>query len=195
MKKCLPRKCERQRKSLKTVVRSLEQKRVRTAGRCLHLRATDSVFCSRDCWNQARQEQKKADREAERGTHYYRQRACAVCGHSYWPTHSQQEFCSEECRRINHNRKILGILSQEKNGKSKTRPRSNPNAETKGGQCSMTIMKKFPSMTTLTGLDYNLVNDHYLPNLTAAAPAEQHPTGRWGRLHKTVSEGAASHPV
>ena len=44
------------------------------------------------------------------------------------------------------------------------------------------------------GLDYTLVNDHYLPNLTAAAPAEQHPTGRWGRLHN-VSEGAASHPV
>ena len=34
------------------------------------------------------------------------------------------------------------------------------------------------------GLDYTLVNDHYLPNLTAAAPAE-HSTGRWGRLHKT----------
>ena len=31
------------------------------------------------------------------------------------------------------------------------------------------------------GLDYTLVNDHYLPNLTAAAPAE-HPTWRWGRL-------------
>ena len=37
-----------------------------------------------------------------------------------------------------------------------------------------------------TGLDYTLVNNHYLPNLTAAAPAE-HPTGRWGRLHKTYS--------
>ena len=35
------------------------------------------------------------------------------------------------------------------------------------------------------GLDYTLVNDHYLPNLTVAAPKEQHPTGRWGRLHKT----------
>ena len=34
------------------------------------------------------------------------------------------------------------------------------------------------------GLDYTLVNDHYLPNLTVAAPAEQHPIGRWGRLHK-----------
>ena len=34
------------------------------------------------------------------------------------------------------------------------------------------------------GLDYTLVNDYYLPNLTVAAPAEQHPTGRWGRLHK-----------
>lgn len=33
-------------------------------------------------------------------------------------------------------------------------------------------------------LDYTLVNDYYLPNLTAAAPAEQHPIGRWGRLHK-----------
>ena len=35
-------KSERQRKSLKTVARSLKPKRVRTAGRCLHLRATDS---------------------------------------------------------------------------------------------------------------------------------------------------------
>ena len=33
------------------------------------------------------------------------------------------------------------------------------------------------------GLDYTMVNGYYLPNLTAAAPAE-HPTGRWGRLHK-----------
>ena len=43
------------------------------------------------------------------------------------------------------------------------------------------------------GLDYTLVNDHYLPNLTAAAPTEQHPTGRWGRLHKTYLK--AQHPV
>ena len=42
------------------------------------------------------------------------------------------------------------------------------------------------------GLDYTLVNDHYLPNLTAAAPAE-HPTGRWGRLHKTYLK--EQHPV
>ena len=34
------------------------------------------------------------------------------------------------------------------------------------------------------GLDYTLVNDYYLPNLTVAAATEQHPTGRWGRLHK-----------
>lgn len=33
------------------------------------------------------------------------------------------------------------------------------------------------------GLDYTMVNGYYLPNLTVAAPAE-HPTGRWGRLHK-----------
>ena len=33
------------------------------------------------------------------------------------------------------------------------------------------------------GLDYTMVNGYYLPNLTAAAPAEP-PTGRWGRLHK-----------
>ena len=43
------------------------------------------------------------------------------------------------------------------------------------------------------GLDYTLVNDHYLPNLTAAAPAEQDPTGRWGRLHKKYLE--EHHPV
>ena len=42
------------------------------------------------------------------------------------------------------------------------------------------------------GLDYTLVNDHYLPNLTVAAPAE-HPAGRWGRLHKTYLK--AQHPV
>ena len=43
-----------------------------------------------------------------------------------------------------------------------------------------------------TGLDYTLVNNHYLPNLTATAPAE-HPTGRLGRLHKTYLKG--QHPV
>lgn len=43
------------------------------------------------------------------------------------------------------------------------------------------------------GLNYTLVNDHYLPNLTAAAPAEQHPTGRWGRLHKKYLE--EHHPI
>ena len=37
---------------------------------------------------------------------------------------------------------------------------------------------------TTNGLDYTLVNDYYLPNLTAATPAKQHPIGRWGRLHK-----------
>lgn len=42
------------------------------------------------------------------------------------------------------------------------------------------------------GLDYTLVNDHYLPNLTVAAPIEQHPTGRWGRLHKRLKE---HHPI
>lgn len=43
------------------------------------------------------------------------------------------------------------------------------------------------------GLDYTLVNDHYLPNLTVAVPAEQHPTGRWGRLHKKYLE--EHHPI
>ena len=43
-----------------------------------------------------------------------------------------------------------------------------------------------------TGLEYTLVNDHYLPNLTTAAPAE-YPTGRWGRLHKTYLK--EQHPV
>ena len=42
------------------------------------------------------------------------------------------------------------------------------------------------------GLDYTLVNDYYLPNLTAAASAE-HPIGRWGRLHKKYLE--EQHPV
>ena len=43
------------------------------------------------------------------------------------------------------------------------------------------------------GLDYTLVNDHYLPNLTAAAQAEQDPTGRWGRLHKRYLK--EHHPI
>ena len=56
----------------------------------------------------------------------------------------------------------------------------------------MTTMKK-SIHDNANGLDYTLVNDHYLPNLTAAAPAEQHPTGRWGRLHKTYLK--ERHPV
>ena len=43
------------------------------------------------------------------------------------------------------------------------------------------------------GLDYTLVNDHNLPNLTVAAPIEQHPTGRWGRLHKRYLK--EHHPI
>ena len=43
------------------------------------------------------------------------------------------------------------------------------------------------------GLDYAMVNGYYLPNLTAAAPTEQHPTGRWGRLHKMYLK--KQHPI
>ena len=43
------------------------------------------------------------------------------------------------------------------------------------------------------GLDYTLVNDYYLPNLTVAVPVEQHPTGRWGRLHKRYLK--EQHPI
>ena len=43
------------------------------------------------------------------------------------------------------------------------------------------------------GLDYTLVNAHYLPNLTVAAPTEQHPTGRWGRLPKRYLK--EHHPI
>ena len=43
------------------------------------------------------------------------------------------------------------------------------------------------------GLDYILVNDHYLPNLTVVGPTEQHPTGRWGRLHKRYLK--EHHPI
>ena len=42
------------------------------------------------------------------------------------------------------------------------------------------------------GLDYTMVNGYYLPILTAAAPAE-HPTGRWGRLHKRYLK--EHHPI
>ena len=43
------------------------------------------------------------------------------------------------------------------------------------------------------GLDYTMVNSYYLPNLTVAAPTEQHPTGRWGRLHKRYLK--EHHPI
>ena len=56
----------------------------------------------------------------------------------------------------------------------------------------MTTLKN-PLHDSNNGLDYTLVNDHYLPNLTVAAPAEQHPTGRWGRLHKRYLK--EQHPV
>ena len=60
----------------------------------------------------------KADREAEKGNHYYRQRVCAVCGSTYWPTHSQQKFCSEECQKINHNEKSLEFYHKKQKEKS-----------------------------------------------------------------------------
>ena len=56
----------------------------------------------------------------------------------------------------------------------------------------MTTLKN-PLHDSNNGLDYTLVNDYYLPNLTAAAPAEQHPTGRWGRLHKMYLK--EQHPI
>ena len=55
----------------------------------------------------------------------------------------------------------------------------------------MTTMKN-SIHDSANGLDYTLVNDHYLPNLTVAAPAE-HPTGRWGRLHKRYLK--EHHPI
>ena len=56
----------------------------------------------------------------------------------------------------------------------------------------MTTMKN-SIYDNANGLDYTLVNDHYLPNLTVAAPTEQHPTGRWGRLHKMYLK--EQHPI
>ena len=44
------------------------------------------------------------------------------------------------------------------------------------------------------GLDYTLVNDHYLPNLTAAAPGRTAPpSGGGGRLHKKYLQ--EHHPI
>lgn len=56
----------------------------------------------------------------------------------------------------------------------------------------MTTLKN-PLHDSNNGLDYTLVNDYYLPNLTTAAPAEQHPTERWGRLHKKYLQ--EYHPI
>ena len=60
-----------------------------------------------------RQDKTKADREAEKSNHYYRQRVCAVCGSTYWPTHSQQKFCSAECKKVNHNKKTLDFYHKK----------------------------------------------------------------------------------
>ena len=76
------------------------------------------IFCSKDCCYQARQDKTKADREAEKGNHYYRQRVCAVCGSTYWPAHSQQKFCSEECQKQNHNEKSLEFYHKKQKEKS-----------------------------------------------------------------------------
>ena len=76
------------------------------------------IFCSKDCCYQARQDKTKADREAEKGNHYYRQRVCAVCGSTYWPAHSQQKFCSEECQKQNHNEKSLEFYHKKRKEKS-----------------------------------------------------------------------------
>lgn len=56
----------------------------------------------------------------------------------------------------------------------------------------MTTLKN-PLHDSNNGLDYTLVNDYYLPNLTATAPAERNPTGRWGRLHKMYLK--EQHPI
>ena len=56
----------------------------------------------------------------------------------------------------------------------------------------MTTLKN-PLHDSNNGLDYTLVNDYYLPNLTTAAPAEQHLTERWGRLHKMYLK--EQHPI
>ena len=55
----------------------------------------------------------------------------------------------------------------------------------------MTTLKN-PLHDSNNGLDYTLVNGYDLPNLTVAAPTE-HPTGRWGRLHKMYLK--EQHPI
>ena len=36
----------------------------------------------------------------------------------YWPTHSQQKFCSEECKKINHNKKTLEFYHKKQKEKT-----------------------------------------------------------------------------
>ncbi len=97
---------ERRKNSLKTVEKSSKQRYAPIVRRsCTYKQPTDILFKGLLLSGKARQ--KKADREAEKGSHYYRQRVCAVCGSTYWPTHSQQKFCSEECKKVNHNKKTL----------------------------------------------------------------------------------------
>ncbi|WP_253729339.1 DUF4368 domain-containing protein [Treponema sp. OMZ 857] len=42
----------------------------------------------------------------------------AVCGSTYWPTHSQQKFCFEECKKVNHNKKTLEFYHKKQKEKA-----------------------------------------------------------------------------
>ncbi len=80
------------------------------------------IFCSKECWNQSRQEQKQSDRENERGDHYYRQRVCEICGKTFWPNSSGQKFCSDDCQKKQHSKLTLMYYHQNKAASSKEQP-------------------------------------------------------------------------
>ena len=42
----------------------------------------------------------------------------AVCGSTCWPTHSQQKFCFEECKKVNHNKKTLEFYHKKQKEKA-----------------------------------------------------------------------------
>lgn len=44
----------------------------------------------------------------------FRPRVCEICGKQDKPTHSKQKFCSDECKKQNHNENTLAFYYKKK---------------------------------------------------------------------------------
>ena len=76
-------------------------------GREFYPNGTRQCYCSKECAEAHKKEEKERKRYAEKGDHIFRQKNCKICGKPFWPSNGQQELCSEECRKINRRQKQL----------------------------------------------------------------------------------------